>query len=443
MPQSDVSKQGDTKPVATTASPAPNKEEVDDRPFNDHRRIGTQQNLFFFHELSPGSCFFTPKGLHIYNTLIEFLRHEYRKRRFLEVMSPNIYNCKLWEKSGHWEHYAENMFTFDMSEHEKYSLKPMNCPGHCLIFNSTVRSWRELPLRLAEFGVLHRNEASGALTGLTRVRRFQQDDAHIFCTADQIEQEVNGSIEFMRAVYDHFDFEFSLSLSTRPESYMGELALWDKAEAALKSVLNNTGLKWELNEADGAFYGPKIDITITDSTGKPHQCATIQLDFQLPLRFDLYYVAPDSSHVKPIIVHRAIYGSIERFIAILCENYAGAWPFWLSPIQAQVVPISTKFDEYAFKVRDRLYEEGFMVDVETDPGLTLNKKVRNAQVSKYNFILVVGAKEAEQDSVCVRVNVDGKSRQATVTVEKLIQLFSEFKKNRTKNVAAEFIAACD
>lgn len=289
-----------------------------ERP-NDHRKIGREQNLFMFDgEYAPGSGFFLPRGAHIYNTLIEYLRQEYRKRRFQEVITPNMFNCTLWEKSGHWQHYAENMFTVELSETEKHSWKPMNCPSHCRIFNSTVRSWRELPIRFADFGVLHRNEASGALSGLTRVRRFQQDDAHLFCAPEQIEQEIKNSIEFMRTVYDKFDFKFSMCLSTRPDSYMGELSLWDDAEAALKKVLENTGLPWTINEGDGAFYGPKIDITITDSTGKPHQCATIQLDFQLPIRFDLKYVKSDSTQFgRPIIVHRAIFGSIERFIAIL------------------------------------------------------------------------------------------------------------------------------
>lgn len=412
-----------------------------ERP-NDHRKIGREQNLFMFDgDYAPGSGFFLPRGAHIYNTLMEYLRKEYRKRRYKEVITPNMFNCTLWEKSGHWEHYAENMFTVELSETEKHSWKPMNCPSHCRIFDSTVRSWRELPLRFADFGVLHRNEASGALTGLTRVRRFQQDDAHLFCAPEQIEQEIANSIEFTRTVYDNFDFTFSLCLSTRPESYMGDLSLWDDAEASLKRVLENTGLEWTLNEGDGAFYGPKIDITITDSTGKPHQCATIQLDFQLPIRFDLKYVKPDSSFGRPIIVHRAIFGSIERFIAILCENFAGHWPFWLSPIQAQIIPVNEKLNDYALKVEDRLLEEGFMVESELDPGFTLNKKVRNAEVAKYNFILVVGPKEAEANSVTVRVTVDKKTHQLCMTTDKLVELFKEFKEKRVRNVDREILAA--
>ena len=424
----------------TEQKPSGGDQEVE-RP-NDHRKIGREQNLFMFDgEFAPGSGFFLPRGAHIYNTLMDYLRQEYRKRRYQEVITPNMFNCTLWEKSGHWAHYAENMFTVELSETEKHSWKPMNCPSHCRIFDSTVRSWRELPLRFADFGVLHRNEASGALTGLTRVRRFQQDDAHLFCAPEQIEQEIKSSIEFTRAVYDNFDFKFSLCLSTRPESYMGDRSLWDDAEAALKKVLENTGLEWSMNEGDGAFYGPKIDITITDSTGKPHQCATIQLDFQLPIRFDLKYVKPDSSFGRPIIVHRAIYGSIERFIAILCENFAGHWPFWLSPLQAQIIPVNEKLNDYALKVEDRLIQEGFMAECELDPGLTLNKKVRNAEVAKYNFILVVGNKEAEANSVTARVTVDKKTHQIVVSVDRLVELFKEFKEKRVKHADKELLAA--
>lgn len=410
---------------------------TEERP-NDHRKIGQEQDLFMFDgEFAPGSGFFLPRGAHIYNTLIDYLRSEYRKRRYKEVITPNMFNCTLWEKSGHWEHYAENMFMIELSETEKHSLKPMNCPSHCRIFDSTVRSWRDLPLRFADFGVLHRNEASGALTGLTRVRRFQQDDAHLFCAPEHIEQEISNSIDFMRAVYDNFDFTFSLCLSTRPESYMGELSLWDGAESALKKVLNETGLEWTLNEGDGAFYGPKIDITISDSTGKQHQCATIQLDFQLPIRFDLKYVNPDSSFGRPVIVHRAIFGSIERFIAILCENFAGHWPFWLSPIQAQIIPVNEKLDKYALDLEDRLICEGFMVDSELDPGLTLNKKVRNAEVAKYNFILVVGQKEADANSVTVRVTVDKKTHNKFVSIDRLIEVFRDLVKRRVKDASKE------
>ncbi|KAK3872070.1 hypothetical protein Pcinc_022831 [Petrolisthes cinctipes] len=367
----------------------------------DHRKLGVQQKLFFFHELSPGSCFFTPRGAYIYNTLLDFIRSEYRKRGFKEVVSPNIYNTKLWETSGHWQHYNDNMFSFEI-EKEKYALKPMNCPGHCLIFSHTSRSWRELPYRMADFGVLHRNELSGALSGLTRVRRFQQDDAHIFCAPEMIEDEIQGCLEFLAAVYDTFGFQYNLNLSTRPEKFMGEVTLWDQAEKQLKNSLEKFGQPWKLNEGDGAFYGPKIDITVTDALRRQHQCATIQLDFQLPLRFDLHFVGESGEKRQPVMIHRAILGSVERMIAILTESFGGKWPFWLSPRQCMVVPVAPPFDDYAKEVQKQLHEAGFQVEYDVDPGDTMNKKIRNAQLEQYNFILVVGEKEATNKTVNVR-----------------------------------------
>lgn len=401
----------------------------------DHRRLGKDQDLFFFHELSPGSCFWLPKGAHIYNTLINFIKSEYRKRGFQEVITPNIYNAKLWQKSGHWDHYAENMFSFE-SEKETFALKPMNCPGHCLMFDNTVRSWRELPLRLADFGVLHRNELSGALSGLTRVRRFQQDDAHIFCAPEQIEQEVVGALDFMEAVYGTLGFTFDLCLATRPEKFLGQISDWDQAEAALAAALNSKGVKWSKNEGDGAFYGPKIDIYIKDALRRTHQCATIQLDFQLPNRFDLKYTADDGSKKKPVIVHRAILGSVERFTAILTENFGGKWPFWLSPRQAIVVTISESNNAYAEKVRKQIHDAGFMVDVELDPGLTIQKKVRNAQVAQYNFILVVGKEEETNGTVNVRTR-DNKVH-GEISIPNLIAKFKSFAESKILNAEERF-----
>uniref|UniRef100_A0A669EV15 threonine--tRNA ligase n=1 Tax=Oreochromis niloticus TaxID=8128 RepID=A0A669EV15_ORENI len=333
----------------------------------DHRKLGREQDLFFFHDLSPGSCFFLPKGAFVYNTLIEFIRSEYRKRGFQEVVTPNIYNSKLWQTSGHWQHYSENMFSFEV-EKEIFALKPMNCPGHCLMFDHRPRSWRELPLRMADFGVLHRNELSGALTGLTRVRRFQQDDAHIFCSMDQIESEIKGCLDFLRTVYDVFGFTFKLNLSTRPEKFLGDPEVWDQAEKVFKR--------------------PLIDIQIKDAIGRYHQCATIQLDFQLPIRFNLTFVSHDGDDKKrPVIIHRAILGSVERMIAILTENYGGKWPLWLSPRQVMVVPVGPTCEEYAEKVKQEFHSSGLMTDVDLDPSCTLNKKIRNAQLAQYNFIL--------------------------------------------------------
>nr|XP_045584755.1 threonine--tRNA ligase 1, cytoplasmic-like isoform X1 [Procambarus clarkii]XP_045584756.1 threonine--tRNA ligase 1, cytoplasmic-like isoform X1 [Procambarus clarkii] len=396
----------------------------------DHRKIGVQQKLFFFHELSPGSCFFTPRGAYIYNTLIDFIRDEYCKRGFQEVVTPNVYNTKLWETSGHWQHYAENMFAFEV-EKEKFALKPMNCPGHCLIFGHTTRSWRELPLRMADFGVLHRNELSGALTGLTRVRRFQQDDAHIFCTPEMIQSEIKGCLEFLSAVYDSFGFEFLLKLSTRPEKFLGEIQFWNDAEQQLTNSLNEFGMEWKLNPGDGAFYGPKIDITVTDALRRQHQCATIQLDFQLPIRFDLQYVSETGEKKRPVIIHRAILGSVERMIAILTESYGGKWPFWLSPRQCMIVPVASPFDDYAKSVCKQLHDAGFQADYDTDPGDTMNKKIRNAQLEQYNFIFVVGEKEKTNNTLNVRTR-DNKVH-GEHSVEDVIQKLSVLKAKRVKN----------
>uniref|UniRef100_A0A8C7XWX1 threonine--tRNA ligase n=1 Tax=Oryzias sinensis TaxID=183150 RepID=A0A8C7XWX1_9TELE len=354
----------------------------------DHRKLGREQDLFFFHELSPGSCFFLPKGAFIYNTLIEFIRSEYRNRGFQEVVTPNIYNSKLWVTSGHWQHYSENMFSFEV-EKETFALKPMNCPGHCLVFDHRPRSWRELPLRMADFGVLHRNELSGALTGLTRVRRFQQDDAHIFCSMDQIEEEIKGCLHFLRAVYDVFGFTFKLNLSTRPEKFLGEPEMWDQAEKQLENSLNEFGEKWVLNPGDGAFYGPKIDIQIKDAIGRYHQCATIQLDFQLPIRFNLAYV---------------------RYL-VCC----------FSKLQRRFEPKPSN---------------GFMADVDLDPSCTLNKKIRNAQLSQYNFILVVGEKEKTSNTVNVRTR-DNKVH-GECSVEECIQRLKRLKASRSRNAEEEF-----
>uniref|UniRef100_A0A672ZB15 threonine--tRNA ligase n=1 Tax=Sphaeramia orbicularis TaxID=375764 RepID=A0A672ZB15_9TELE len=383
----------------------------------DHRKLGREQDLFFFHDLSPGSCFFLPKGAFIYNTLIEFIRSEYRKRGFQEVVTPNIYNSKLWQTSGHWQHYSDNMFSFEV-EKETFALKPMNCPGHCLMFDHRPRSWRELPLRMADFGVLHRNELSGALTGLTRVRRFQQDDAHIFCTMDQIEEEIKGCLNFLRTVYDVFGFSFKLNLSTRPEKFLGEPEIWDQAEKVTTMC---------------------IDIQIKDAIGRYHQCATIQLDFQLPIRFNLTFVSHDGDDKKrPVIIHRAILGSVERMIAILTENYGGKWPLWLSPRQVMVVPVGPTCDEYAHKVTPTSADPLPLLHttVDVDAGCTLNKKIRNAQLSQYNFILVVGEKEKTSNTVNVRTR-DNKVHGER-SVDECIQRLKELKTSRNGNAEEDF-----
>lgn len=368
----------------------------------DHRRIGEQQDLFTMLPIAPGCAFFRPHGTRIYNTLLETMRREQRKRGFLEVITPNVFHTDLWKTSGHLPNYEENIFKIEIEKAE-HALKPMNCPGHCELFRSKARSHRDLPLRFAEWGVLHRNELAGALSGLTRVRRFVQDDAHIFCTMDQVEGEIASALEFMDFIYTKFGFLYTFELSTRPEKFLGEIEIWDKAEAMLKNALDGTGKKWELNEGDGAFYGPKIDIHIEDALRRSYQCATIQLDFNLPERFNLHYAgaSKDEERPRPVMIHRAIYGSLERFFAIVTEHLGGKWPFWLSPRQVMLVPVDPKFSDYAKSVHERLFNEGYNVDVDYS-GNTLNKKIRNAQVAQYNFILVVGANEVENNSVNIR-----------------------------------------
>mmetsp|Transcript_20414 Transcript_20414/g.25351 ORF Transcript_20414/g.25351 Transcript_20414/m.25351 type:complete len:709 (-) Transcript_20414:354-2480(-) len=389
----------------------------------DHRRVGANQQLFFFDALSPGSAFFEPRGARIYNTLIQFIRDQYWIREYEEVVTPNVYNFDLWHQSGHALHYKENMFCFEV-EGAEFGLKPMNCPGHCLMFAKTLRSYRDLPLRYADFGVLHRNELSGALSGLTRVRRFQQDDAHIFCRDDQVEFEVTSTLDFMKYVYDTFGMSYKLELSTRPKKALGDISLWNKAETALARAMDTFAGKggWRVNPGDGAFYGPKIDIKVTDALGRVHQCATIQLDFQLPIRFGLKYkaVTDDEStedntdnnsqdinslgpnFKRPIIIHRAMLGSVERMMAVLTEHWGGKWPFWISPRQCIVIPVvGHAHDEYGESIRTKIRAARIFCDCDTS-GNTLPKKVRTAQLAQYNFILVVGDEEKSQGTVSVR-----------------------------------------
>ena len=402
----------------------------------DHRKIGKEQELFLFNELSPGSAFWLPHGTRIYNALLDLMREEYRQRNYQEVITPNMYNSKLWEQSGHWGNYKENMFTFEV-EKETFGLKPMNCPGHCLMFKARERSYRELPWRVADFGVIHRNEFSGALSGLTRVRRFQQDDTHIFCTQDQIESEIAGVFDFLQKVYGIFGFEFKMELSTRPEKFVGEVEAWNNAESKLESALNAfLGKdKWELNPGDGAFYGPKIDIMISDALNRWLQCATIQLDFQLPERFALEYKADtnekEQTVSRPVMIHRAILGSVERMTAILTEHFKGKWPFWMSPRQILVVPVGVKFFEYAQSLQHQLSKKfGFYADVDVS-GNTLQKKIRTGQLYRYNFIFIVGEQEQEKGGVNVR-NRDIQEEQGKneivnfdVVIDQLSRLRSE------------------
>ncbi|KAH9992345.1 threonyl-tRNA synthetase [Russula vinacea] len=404
----------------------------------DHRKIAREQELFFFNDLSPGSAFWLPHGTRIYNTLVELMRGEYYKRGYQEVISPNMFNSKLWETSGHWQNYKDDMFTLDV-EKEKWALKPMNCPGHCLIFDSRDRSYKELPIRMAEFGIIHRNEASGALTGLTRVRRFVQDDTHVFCMPQQIGEEINALFDFMEHTYGLFGFEFSLELSTRPEKFLGSIETWNAAEAQLSKALDERYPgKWDLNPGDGAFYGPKIDITIRDALRRSFQCATIQLDFQLPERFNLKYrpaeeaASSDRPPSRPVIIHRAILGSLERFIAIITEHFAGKWPFWLSPRQVLVIPVAVPYKEYASEIATKLSESGLFADVDNGAD-TLPKKIRNGEIAQYNFILVVGQEELDSRSVNVRNrdDVGTKAKTAMMPLDTIIEKLTKLKANRS------------
>ncbi|KAM4862105.1 threonine--tRNA ligase, mitochondrial [Thomomys bottae] len=413
------------------------KEEAASR---DHRRIGKEQELFFFHELSPGSCFFLPRGARVYNALVAFIRAEYARRGFSEVKTPTLFSTKLWQLSGHWEHYNEDMFTLQppatnraapsQSGHppgpptDTLALKPMNCPAHCLMFAHRPRSWRELPVRLADFGVLHRAEASGSLGGLTRLWRFQQDDAHIFCAPDQLEAEIQGCLDFLRSVYQVLGFSFRLALSTRPSSFLGEPSLWERAEQILQQALEEFGEPWDLNPGDGAFYGPKIDVHLHDALGRPHQCGTIQLDFQLPLRFSLQYKGQAGALERPVLIHRAVLGSVERLLGVLAESCGGKWPLWLSPFQVVVIPVGPEQEEYARQVQQSLQAAGLVGDLDADPGMTLSRRVRRAQLAHYNFQFVVGQKEQSKRTVNIRTRDNGRLGELDLTaaVQRLLEL---------------------
>jgi threonyl-tRNA synthetase len=366
----------------------------------DHRRVGRDLQLFTFHGWAPGATFWLAKGTTLYNLLADYMREVLFPAGYVEVKTPLIFNRALWETSGHWSHYRENMFLVE-AEGEQMGVKAMNCPGHMLVFASQMRSYRDLPLRLHEQSPLHRNEASGVLSGLTRVRQFAQDDAHCFVTEEQIAGEVEQLLRLVQRVYGDFGLEYTAKLSTRPEEFLGEVATWDHAEAALRQALDAAGQAYELNEGDGAFYGPKIDFDVTDAIGRKWQCATIQLDYQLPQRFDLKYIGPDNAEHRPVVIHRAIFGSFERFIALLVEHYGGAFPLWLAPVQAIVLPIADRHNDYAAQVRDRLSAAGLRTELDVRQE-KVNLKIREAQLQKIPYMLVVGDREAASGQVSVR-----------------------------------------
>ncbi len=367
----------------------------------DHRKIGQQLQLFQSHEWSPGSPFLLPKGTIIYNELQKLIREEYWKRGYDEVITPQLFNKALWELSGHWAHYRENMFTLEVDE-EEFSLKPMNCPAHVLIFKSRTRSYKDLPLRFAEFTFLHRNEVRGTLGGLTRVRKLSQDDAHIFCTPEQIKEEIKGTLEFVKKIYDEiFGFKYEVTLSTKPEKAMGADELWEKAENSLKKGLEELKISYTIKPGEGAFYGPKIDIDVKDVLNRNWQLATIQLDFQMPLRMEAEYDGEDNKKHTCVMIHRAILGSFERFIGVLTEHFAGKFPVWLSPEQIRVLSVAERFNISARKLTDRFRAHGIRAMLD-DSAETINKKVRNAQLEQVNYMLVFGEKEERGSELMIR-----------------------------------------
>lgn len=366
----------------------------------DHRKLGKQLDLFSFHEQGPGFPFFHPKGMVVLNELIGFWREEHRKRGYGELRTPLILDRSLWEQSGHWDHFKENMYFTQIDERD-FAVKPMNCPGGMLVYKSRMRSYRDLPLRWAELGTVHRHEKSGVLHGLSRVRMFTQDDAHIFMTEDQIQSEVLGIIEFVDSMYGIFGLEYTVELSTRPENSIGTKAMWDVATERLRTALDAKGLAYKVNEGEGAFYGPKIDFHVRDCLRRSWQCATIQLDFAMPEEFGLEYIGQDGQAHRPVMVHRVIYGAIERFLGILIEHFAGAFPVWLAPVQAVIIPVSDQFNDYAREVHDRLLNAGLRVEVDAGDE-TMKYKIREAQTQQVPYMLVVGERERISGGVAVR-----------------------------------------
>ena len=366
----------------------------------DHRKIGKDQKLFLFHPWAPGATFWLAKGTTLWNTLSNYMRGILFPAGYVEVKAPIVFNKALWERSGHWDHYRQNMFLVE-SENEQMGLKAMNCPGHMLIFASEVRSYRDLPLRLHEQTALHRNEASGTLSGLTRVRQFSQDDAHCFVMESQIGEEVERVLRLIQQVYADFGLKPEMKLSTRPPEYLGTVAQWDHAEAELQRALTAVGERFTINAGDGAFYGPKIDFDVVDAIGRKWQCATLQLDYNLPERFDLTYVGADNAEHRPVVIHRAIFGSFERFVALLIEHYAGAWPLWLSPVQMVVLPIADRHIEWAQEVQRTLAGAGLRVEIDVRVE-KIGYKIREAQLQKVPYMLVVGDREVEERTVAVR-----------------------------------------
>lgn len=371
----------------------------------DHKKLGRELGLFSFHEEGPGFPFFKPKGMIVWNELLDYWREMHSKFGYKEIKTPIMLSRSLWETSGHWENYRENMYESKIDDTE-FAIKPMNCPGGMLMYGEDLHSYRDLPLRMGEIGLVHRHELSGVLAGLFRVRVFHQDDAHIFMRSDQIKDEILGVLDLVEKMYSVFGLSYHLELSTRPEKSIGSDEAWETATAGLKEALDSTGKEYKVNEGDGAFYGPKIDIHIKDAIGRTWQCGTIQLDMNLPERFDLNYIDSDGKEKRPVMIHRVIYGSVERFFGILIEHYAGAFPTWLSPVQCVIIPVSEKFAGYAAEVKSKLSDAGIRVELD-DSDESLGKRVRNAEKQKAPYILVIGEKEVESRSVAIRKRGEG------------------------------------
>jgi threonyl-tRNA synthetase len=396
--------------------------QIEEAKKRDHRKLGPALDLFSFdHEKAPGMAFFHPKGLLVMDKLTEYWRKIHEEHNYKLIRTPMIMSDSLWKQSGHWDHYKDNMY-FSTMENKGYAVKPMNCPGHIIVYKSRPRTYKDLPIKFAEMGIVHRYEKSGVLHGLFRVRGFTQDDAHIFCKEDQIENEIKDIVDIIKEVYGKFGFEYKVELSTRPEDSMGSDELWETATSSLERSLKDMGMEYEINEGDGAFYGPKIDFHIKDSIGRSWQCATIQLDFQMPLRFELEYIDSDNTPKRPVMIHRVVFGSLERFFGILVENYAGAFPVWLSPVQVKVIPVSDKSNDYGNKILKELSSKGIRAEIDKSSN-TMGYKVRNAQLEKIPFMLVVGEKE-EKDNV-VNVRLRNKKVLGTMSIQEFLKYFNE------------------
>lgn len=394
----------------------------------DHRKLGKELGLFTIMEEGPGFPFFLPKGVVLKNTLVDYWREIHRKAGYYEIQTPMILNRALWERSGHWDHYKENMYTTVIDD-EDYAIKPMNCPGGMLVYKTQMHSYKDLPLRMGELGLVHRHELSGALHGLMRVRCFTQDDAHIFMTREQIKDEIKNVVRLIDGVYNTFGFEYHIELSTRPENSMGAQEDWDIATDALRDAITELGYDFEVNEGDGAFYGPKLDFHLKDCLGRTWQCGTIQLDFQLPERFELEYVGADGAKHRPIMIHRVVFGSIERFIGILTEHFAGAFPTWLAPVQVKLLPIADRHCDYLKAVENKLEERGIRCEID-DRSEKIGFKIRSAQMEKIPYMLVAGDKDIESGTVSVRSRKDGE--QGAMSVEEFAEMIE--KEIKTKSL---------